>query len=272
MERLERERLERERKRKEEDEIYASRVKREREEEAKKEKLLRASDLKRRLEAEEAKKKSLAPPVEKPSPPKPEENMKVQKPLNNIRSVSKISGIGRPLANIFLIGLFETNKSRSSSMSTIIGFNSDNEYGGRYAGKVKTLPPYNPPYNPIHPIEDMKSRNKNEPNIIQTTEAQTETVNFDMNPTYKTFATKDIGVSPIATITPQFKEFDDRSFRRSHAGIILNDVPLIRIHNLYKRVEHDRFGHGLCTENHKILRRSSKIVLRCFQLDFTSFF
>ena len=87
LERLEKERLERERKRKEEDEIYASRVKREREEEAKKEKLLRASDLKRRLEAEEAKKKSLEPPVEKPSPPKPEENMKVQKPLNNIRSV-----------------------------------------------------------------------------------------------------------------------------------------------------------------------------------------
>ena len=97
-------------------------------------------------------------------------------------------------------------------MSTIIGFNSDNEYGGRYAGKVKTLPPYNPSYNPIHPIDDIKSRNKNEPNITQTTEAQTETVNFDMNPTFKTFATKDIGVSPIATITPQFKEFGDRSF------------------------------------------------------------
>ena len=109
-------------------------------------------------------------------------------------------------------------------MSTIIGFNSDNEYGGRYAGKVKTLPPYNPSYNPIHPIDDIKSRNKNEPNITQTTEAQTETVNFDMNPTFKTFATKDIGVSPIATITPQFKEFGDRSFRRPLAGIILKDV------------------------------------------------
>ena len=98
-------------------------------------------------------------------------------------------------------------------MSTIIGFNSDNEYGGRYAGKVKTLPPYNPDYNPTHPINDIKNRSKNETNITQTTEAQTDTVNFDMNPTYKTFATKDIGVSPIATITPQFKEFDDKSLK-----------------------------------------------------------
>ena len=86
-------------------------------------------------------------------------------------------------------------------MSTIIGFNSDNEYGGRYAGKVKTMPPYNPGYNPKHPIDDLKNSN-----VTQKIEAATETVNFDMNPTYKTFATKDIGVSPIATITPQFKE------------------------------------------------------------------
>ena len=94
-------------------------------------------------------------------------------------------------------------------MSTIIGFNSDNEYGGRYAGKVKTMPPYNPSYNPKHPIDDLKSRNK--PKVTLTTEAATETVNFDMNPKYKTFATKDIGVSPIATITPQFKDIGDNS-------------------------------------------------------------
>ena len=87
LERLEKERLERERKRKEEAEIYAASVKREREEQAKKEKLLRASDLKKRLEAEEAKKKSSQPPKETEIPPKPEANMKIQKPLNNIRLV-----------------------------------------------------------------------------------------------------------------------------------------------------------------------------------------
>ena len=87
MERLEKERLERERKRKEEAEIYAASVKREREAQAKKEKLLRASDLKKRLEAEEAKKKSSEPLKEAEISPKTAENMKVQKPLNNIRLV-----------------------------------------------------------------------------------------------------------------------------------------------------------------------------------------